>query len=113
MTYLEVTGIIEDLAEALNCDYAYYKFDKENATNPPFIIYRYDDSDDFSADNTNYVGVRELIIEFYSDNKDFAKEKIIEDLLKEHEIPFERSEVWIDSEKMYEISYNMEVLING
>ena len=111
MTYEEVKEMVASIAEAVGCDFSYYQF--KDKPEKPFITYYYGDSDDFMADNSNYIGIRPLVIEFYSEDKDFDNENIIEEMLKSFDMPFERSEVWIDSEKMYEISYNMEVIIDG
>lgn len=113
MRYTDVTQIVADIAEAIDCDYTYYQFNRDSAPEPPYIIYYYTDSDDFMADNVNYTGIRPLRIEFYSDNKEFELENKIENILNTHEIPFERSEIWIEEQRMYEVNYDLEVIING
>ena len=65
------------------------------------------------ADNTNYAQITELTIELYTDNKDFAAEAAVEDALTAAEIVYEKDETYIDSERMYMVTYSTEVLING
>lgn len=92
---------------------AYYQFSEATAKAPPFICYYYPQNNDFGADNTNYVRIDQLVIELYTDNKDFDLEEKLEGILKENEMFFDKTEVYIDDEKMYMVTYTMEVLING
>ena len=48
-------------------------------------------------------------MELYTDKKDPELEEKLEDILTAHEIPWEKSEVWIESEKMYEVLYQTEI----
>lgn len=34
----------------------------------------------------------------------------IEDILNSHELPFEKSEVWIAEERMYEVLYQTQII---
>ena len=66
-----------------------------------------------SADNTNYAKVRRLIIELYTDNKDFDMEDATEAVLNSHGLFYSKNEVYIDTERMYEVIYESEVILNG
>lgn len=92
---------------------AYYQFSNDTAKEPPFICYYYPNDDDFSADNINYARINQLVIELYTDNKDFTLESQLETVLIQHDMYFDKTEVYIDDEKMYMITYTMEVLINA
>ena len=109
MTYKEIAQLID----GIGYPYAYYQFEKETAKEPPFICFYYPGRDDMLADNTNYAQITELVIELYTDNKDFAAEAAVESALEAAEIVYEKDETYIDSERMYMITYNTEVLING
>lgn len=109
MTYKEIAELID----GIGYPYAYYQFEKETAKEPPFICFYYPGRDDFLADDTNYAQITELIIELYTDNKDFAAEAAVESALEAAEIVYEKDETYIDSERMYMITYTTEVLING
>lgn len=48
-------------------------------------------------------------IEVYTDYKDPDMEATIEEVLTAHELYYEKSEVWIETEKMYEVLYELTV----
>lgn len=94
--------------------YAYYQFRAEDAPQaPPFVCFYYPGDNDFAADDVNYVSINRLVVELYSDNVDFERERVIEAALRAAGLPFARTHVYIDNERMYQTSYNMEVCING
>lgn len=113
MTYQEVNTMIAGIAGS-TVPYAYNEFPQGTEQAPPFICFLFDDtSNDLMADNNNYIKLRPLTIELYTDNKDFVLEGTIETALKNAGLAFTRSEVYITGERMYQINYNTEVLING
>lgn len=101
------------MVESMGLPYSYYQFPEGTAQAPPFICFFYGPSDDLYADNSNYQGIRQLNIELYTRNKDFALEKTIEDTLNLNGLSFYREESFIDTEKIWQIAYEMEVMING
>lgn len=101
------------MVESMGLPYDYYEFPEGTAQAPPFICFFYGPSDDLYADNSNYQGIRQLNIELYTRNKDFALEKTIEDTLNLNGLTFYREESFIDTEKIWQIAYEMEVMING
>ena len=56
-----------------------------------------------------YFKVNRLNIELYTDLKDVELEETVEAVLDKHGIFYEKSEVWIESENLYEVLYQMEV----
>lgn len=50
-----------------------------------------------------------LVNERYTDYKDPDMEANIEEVLTAHELYYEKSEVWIETEKMYEVLYELTV----
>ena len=50
-----------------------------------------------------------LNIELYSDIKDWDNEKKVEDILEKYGIAYQKTESYLESEKMYEVLYEMEV----
>lgn len=109
MTYKEIAQLID----GIGYPYAYYQFEKDTAKDPPFICFFYPENNDFLADNTNYAHITELTIELYTDNKDFTAEAAVEAALEAAEIVYEKDETYIDSERMYMVTYTTEVLINA
>ena len=62
-----------------------------------------------SADNSMYFSFKMLDIELYTDVKNPELEKQVESVLKKRKIYYTKSEVWIESEKLYEVLYETEV----
>ena len=88
--------------------YAYDHFAEGHAVDPPFICYLIPDSDNFSADGIAYHKVNVVHIELYTDKKDLDVEKNLEAVMDSHGIFYDRSETWIESEKLYEVLYSFE-----
>lgn len=107
MTYKEVA----DMVAEIGLDYAYYQFSEASGQAPPFIVFYYPDDNDVIADSENYVKVHQLIIELYTDNKDFSKETAVETVLKSYGFVYSRAEQYIETERMYEVIYSTEVII--
>ena len=89
--------------------FAYDHFAEGESPDPPFLIFIFPGTNNVFADNQVYFKVNELNLELYTDKKDPELEEKLEDILTAHEIPWEKSEVWIDSEKMYEALYQTEI----
>lgn len=88
--------------------FAYDHFAEGESLDPPFICYLLPGSDNFAADGKVYYKINEVRIELYTDKKDLAVEQQLEKVLDAHSIFYDRSETWIDSEKLYEILYQFE-----
>ena len=56
-----------------------------------------------------YFKANRLNIEIYTDLKNIELEQQTETVLDGHGIFYEKSEVWIESENLYEVLYQMEV----
>lgn len=108
MTYAEIASMIE----STGLKNAYYQYPEGEAPELPYILFYYPGRNDFQADNKNYARIPQLNIELYTKEKDFDKEKLIEDLLDENDIPYDKEEQYIEKEKMYEVLYITEVIIN-
>lgn len=108
MTYQE----INQLVESLGLPYAYYSFPEEQAPELPFIVFYYPNYDDLGADNINYQKIAELDIELYTANKDIELEQQIEQVLTANDLFFVKSQTYIKQEQMYEVLYEIEIVIN-
>lgn len=108
MTYEEIAQMIE----SIGLPYAYYQFPDDTQQAPPFICFLYD-YDDIYADDSNYVKRVVLTIELYTDTKDIPLESAVEAVLDENEMTWSKESTFIDSERMWQTSYSMEVFING
>ena len=107
MTYKEIASMIS----GIGLPYAYYQFPEDTPQVPPFICFYYEGSSDLYADCINYQRITGLTIEFYSDAKDFDREAAIEAALTAAQLTYSKSERFIDSERMHETVYELEVLI--
>ena len=105
MTYDDITNMLKEEGLPL----AYDHFAEGESPEPPFLIFLFPGSDNMFADNGVYFKISQLNMELYTDKKDPELEEKLEDILTAHEIPWEKSEVWIDSEKMYEVLYQTEI----
>lgn len=88
--------------------FAYDHFAEGESPDPPFICYLLPGSDNFAADGRVYYKINEVRIELYTDSKDLAVEEKLEDVLDTYGIFYNKSETWIDSEKLYEVLYQFE-----
>ena len=100
-----------DILKSIGFPYAYDHFAEGEAPDPPFVCYLLPGSDNFSADGKVYYRISEARVELYTDQKDFAAERKLEDALDACGIFYEKSETWIDSEKLYEVLYVFEIPI--
>ena len=96
---LEETGI----------PFAYDHFAEGESPDPPFICYLLPQSNNFSADGKVYLKVSSVNIELYTDSKDLSVEQKLEAVLDTHCIFYDKTEVWIESEKLYEVLYSFEM----
>ena len=97
-----------ELMDEIDIPSAYDHFAEGESPAPPFITYLLPRSDNFSADGKVYFPITEVHIELYTDAKDPAVEQQIETVLDRHGIFYDKTEVWIDSEKLYEVLYSFE-----
>ena len=100
-------GLLQILSET-QIPFAYHHFAEGESPEPPFICYLLPGSNNFSADGKVYYKINEVHIELYTDLKDLAVEQQLEDVLDEHGIFYNKSETWIESEKLYEVLYTFE-----
>lgn len=103
---------LEELARMLEktgFPFAYDHFAEGESTDPPFICYLLPGSDNFAADGRVYFRISEVRIELYTDRKDPGAEALVETVLDDAGIFYNKSEAWIQSEKLYEVLYRMEL----
>ena len=103
---------IENLVEMLQktgIPFAYDHFAEGESPKPPFICYLLPGSNNFAADGKVYFRINQVRIELYTDSKDLSVERKVEMVLDESGIFYNKSEVWIQSEKFYEVLYSFEV----
>ena len=97
------------MLQEIGLPFAYDHFAEGESPKPPFICYLLPSSNNFAADGKVYFHINEVRIELYTDKKDLSVENKVTAVLDEHGIFYNRSEVWIASEKLYEVIFQMEV----
>ena len=109
MTYAS----IKDLLDEIGLPYTYDHWDTESVPELPWIVFTYPGRDDFVADDGIYQKIISLHIDLYTDQKDLQTEAMVEQVLEQNGIVYTKEETYIASEKMYEITYETELIING
>lgn len=109
---------LNDIATMLSetgLDFCYYSYPIGSAPSLPYLIYFFPGSDDFIADNQNYVDVRRLTIELYMElmDIDFTVAVAVEDVLKSHNIVYTVTNDVITSDQLYRVTFESEVIFNG
>lgn len=105
MTHKQVLGMLEEM----EIPYAYDHFAEGQSPEPPFLVLLYPESRNFAADGIAYFKKNKLHLELYTDYKSVELEEQIEAVLNDHGIFYGKSEVWIETENLYEVLYEMEV----
>lgn len=100
--------LLEIMAE-IGIPSAYDHFSEGESPSPPFITYLLPGSDNFPADGRVYFRITEVHIELYTDEKNPEVERQVEAVMDAHGIFYDKTEVWIDSEKLYEVLYSFEM----
>jgi hypothetical protein len=106
MTYDEIVGILEGAGLPL----AYDHFAEGESPDPPFLIFLFPGSDNVFADDTVFEKIDQLNVELYTDRKDPDTEMRIETILCTNELPWVKTEVWLETEKMYEVLYQTQII---
>jgi hypothetical protein len=97
-----------DLLSETGIPFAYDHFAEGESPEPPFITFLIPASDNFSADGVVYLKVDVVHIELYTDEKNPETEAQVEEVLDRHGIFYDKTEVWIEEEKLYEVLWSFE-----
>lgn len=107
MTFKEVATMVAEIG----IPSAYYQFPESTGQATPFVCFFFSENNDLKADDINYQKIEHLIIELYTDNKDFTLEATTEAVLQKYGMVWSRDEEWIEDERMLEVIYEMDVVI--
>ena len=105
MTYEEINEMMQEIG----LPYAYHHFAEGESPNPPFTLFLSPGEHTFGADDLMYISFKTLHIELYTDEKSLEAEERVEEVLHQHNLYYTKTEAWIESEKLYEILYELEV----
>lgn len=98
------------ILQTLKIPIAYNHFAEGQSPRPPFLCYLTTDTDCISADGVVQIKKTNIRLELYTTRKDTKAEGRVENLLDTNEIYYEKQEAYIDSEKLYEVSYLFEYI---
>ncbi len=105
MTYKEINEMMTEIG----LPFAYHHFAEGESPNPPFLLFLSPRENTFSADNLMYHSFKDINVELYTDVKSPETEERVEEVLLQHNIYYTKTETWIESERLYEVLYEMEV----
>ena len=89
---MTIENLVEMLQE-IKIPFAYDHFAEGESPDPPFLVFLFPSSDNFSADGQVYAKINELHFELYTDKKDPEIEAEVETVLDRHGIFYDKSEV--------------------
>ena len=96
---------VVNILKAIGLPYAYNHFGQGKRVDPPFICYLMDRSDNFSADGKAYFKKNRIHLELYTDKKAVTLEEKVEEVLDQFGIFYDKSEIYIESERLYAVLY--------
>ena len=97
------------MMKKIKLPFAYDHFAEGEVPKPPFAVFLYPGSNNFSADGIVYHKINELNIELYTDEKNPDTEESIEAVLDKYGLFYQKTENWIEEERLFEVLYEMEV----
>ena len=103
---------VVNILKAIGLPYAYNHFGQGKTVEPPFICYLYDRSDNFSADGKVYLKKNRVHLELYTDKKEVTLEEKVEDVLDQFGVFYDKSEIYIESERLYEVLYQFTLEVD-
>lgn len=98
---------LKQILDAAGYPVAYSHFSSPQT--PPFICYLVSNSSNFFADSKVYQKFDNIQIELYTSKKDLVAEGKLEKILDDNEIPYETTEIYIDSEKLFQKIYEVSL----
>ncbi len=98
-----------EVLKNIGIPFAYDHFAEGESPEPPFICYLLPQSNNFAADGVVYHKISSVNLELYTDRKDLSVEQMIEAVLDRYGIFYDKTEVWIASEKLYEVLYTFDM----
>ena len=103
MTEKEMYTLLSDMK--IPVAYDHFEEYPQNKVVPPFILYRNTDATTVKAEDVTWYVAKNYMIDLVTDLKDPALEEELEELLTEHDMPFDKEENYIDDERIYQVRY--------
>jgi hypothetical protein len=90
--------------------YHHFKVDDNNPPpEPPYVVYLRENDENISSDSKVHGKFKNYRVELYTSKKDLVAEQKLEAVLEKVDPEFETSETYIDSEKLFEVIYQIQV----
>lgn len=103
MTLEELKAVLD----ASGVPFAYHHW--ETQKEPPYGVYLYVYDEPFYADGALYYWTGRYQVELYTRKKDPAAEARVEMALARAGLSYEKSETYLEDERLYEMLYEIEV----
>lgn len=105
---------LEELYTVLNATeipVTYHSWSDADSERPalPFMTYQVAYSNNFMADDKVYLAVQHIDIALYTAAKSPATESTVETALDAAGLPWNKTETYLDSEKCFQVIYEVEV----
>lgn len=81
----------------------------KQATKPPYVALIRPSADNVSSDYSVHGKFQDYIVELYTNKKDLAAEKKLEDILGPIDPDYGTLETYIDTEKVYLVAYSITI----
>ena len=108
MTLLEVAQMVA----SIGLPYRYSHFSE--TPQPPYVVFYYPADTDPHADNSNYINKRQLFIELFTKTEnDIESQASVENVLRQNGLSWYKQTDFLNDEKLFQTTYEMEVIING
>lgn len=110
MTLAEIYALLKQTGYPV----AYHHFESSPtnpAPTPPYILYLIPYSTSYGPDNDkSMIRNKHLQVELYTTKKDIAAEGRLESILDSAKIQYDKTEGYIESEKLYQIIYEFNLI---
>ena len=100
---------LNTILDGAELPYTYYSFPTGNAPALPYFVYYMPSMAPESADNVVHAPVYTVIVELYTEEKDFETESKLESALSSFN--YTKEETYLDDEEMYMYIYTFEEVI--
>lgn len=87
----------------LPCAYSFFREIPE----PPYLIFEFTYSNNFDADDKVYLKRDRYAVSLFTAKKDPATETLVESKLEKYEFLWDKTESYIESEELYQITYTI------
>ena len=98
---------LNDKLKSTGLPVVYRAWPEGEAPGLPFICYYCEDDNPLIADAAVFFASTNVRVELYTETKDFARETLVETALAGY--PWQKTEIYISTEKCYMILYEIEV----